>query len=180
MLTVILVTLGVLLIAVAIVLTVFAVGMRRKTPWVLNAVRLFARDLGNPRIMKKAGTPGAYASVIKHTGRRSGRSYATPVAAAVTDEGFAIATVYGTNTDWLKNVLADGRATIVHEGRTYPVDRPELVPLEEIEDAFERKELRTLHRYRVTTCLRLRRTSTLQPAVEPKAEPAVEPVATTR
>ena len=130
--------------------------------------------------MRKAGTPGAYASVIEHTGRRSGRSYATPVAAAATNDGFAIATVYGTNTDWLKNVLADGTATIVHEGRTYPVDRPELVPLDEIEGAFAPKELRTLHRYRVTTCLRLRKASIVQPAVEPEAEPVLEPVATTR
>jgi deazaflavin-dependent oxidoreductase (nitroreductase family) len=180
MLTVILVTLGVLFVAAATVLTIFAIGMRRKTPWVLNGVRRFARDLGNPRIMKRAGTPGAYASVIRHTGRRSGRPYATPVAAAATNDGFVIATVYGSNTDWLKNVLARGTATITHEGREYPVDRPELVPLAEVEDAFEPKELRTLRRYRVTTCLRLRRTSTDQPAVEPEAEPVVEPVATTR
>ena len=180
MLTVILVVVGVVLLAVVLVLTVFAIGMRRKTPWVLNGVRRFARDVGNPRIMKKAGTPGAYASVIMHEGRRSGRPYATPVAASAIDDGFVIATVYGTNTDWLKNVFAKGTATIVHEGGTYPVDHPELVPLDDVEDAFEPKELRTLHRYRVQTCVRLRMAPAAQPSAQLDFEPAARSAVTTR
>ena len=151
-----LVLVGVLLFAALIVLVVFSIGMRRKTPWVLNGVRWFARAIGNPYQMRKAGTPGAYASFIRHVGRRSGRSYATPVAAEPTNDGFVIAMVYGSNTDWLRNVLASGSATIEHEGRAYPVGRPEIVLLDEVEEAFGPKELRTLRRYRVTQCLRVR------------------------
>lgn len=154
--TLVLILAGVLLSAAAIVWIVFSIGMRMKTPWVLNGVRRFSRAVGNPLQMRKAGTQGAYASVIRHEGRRSGRSYSTPVAAEPTSDGFVIALVYGANTDWLKNVLASGSATIEHEGRVYPVDRPEIVPTEGVEDAFDPKELRTLRRYRVTDCLRLR------------------------
>jgi deazaflavin-dependent oxidoreductase (nitroreductase family) len=169
MLESILIVVGVLLFAALIVRIVFSIGMRGKTPWVLDGVRRFARAVGNPLQMRKAGAPGAYASVIRHEGRRSGKSYATPVAAEPTNDGFVIAMVYGPNTDWLKNVLAGGSATIEHEGRTYPVDRPEIVLLEDVEEAFGPKELRTLHRYRVTQCLRVRR-------VEPLGEEAVEHV----
>ena len=160
---------GAVLAAAAIVLLVFSIGMRRKTPWVLNGVRRFSRAVGNPLQMRSAGTPGAYASVIRHDGRRSGRSYATPVAAEPTSDGFVIGLVYGPHTDWLKNVLASGTATIEREGRSYPVDRPEMVSTEEVRDVFEPKELRTLRRYRVTSCLRLR---TVDVPGDDPAEPA--------
>ncbi len=156
MLQIALILVGVLLSAAAIVFIVFSIGMRRKTPWVLNGVRRFSRAVGNPLQMRKAGTPGAYASVIRHEGRRSGKSYSTPVAAEPTSDGFVVALVYGPNTDWLKNVLASGSATIEHEGRTYAVDRPEIVRTEDVRQAFDPKELRTLRRYRVKECLRLR------------------------
>jgi deazaflavin-dependent oxidoreductase (nitroreductase family) len=152
----ILIVVGVLLLVVVIVVIVFMIGMRRKTPWVLNAVRRFARGMGNPYQMRSAGKPGSYASVIRHTGRVSGRAYETPVAARVTEDGFVIATVYGRNTDWLKNVLANGSAAIVHEGGTFEVDRPELVPTDAVETYFGDKELRNLRRYRVTRCVRVR------------------------
>jgi deazaflavin-dependent oxidoreductase (nitroreductase family) len=166
MLEPILIFVGIVVLVVAVVLTVFWVGMRRKTPWVLNGVRRFAHTIGNPHQMRTAGTPGAYASVIRHEGRRSGKSYATPVAAEPTDDGFVIAMVYGPNTDWVKNVLASGSATIEHEGRVQPVDRPEIVRTEEVEGAFDPKELRTLHRYRVSRCLRVRRVEGLGEAEE--------------
>lgn len=113
--------------------------------------------------MRTAGSPGATASVIEHRGRTTGTPYLTPVAAVRTDEGFLIATVYGPRSDWLKNVLASGSAVVVHEGETVPVDRPELIPIASVEDHFPDKHLRSLHRYRVTECLRLRRAEPSRP-----------------
>lgn len=78
------------------------------TPCVLNAVRRVNRAIFNPLQMKSAGTPGAYASVIRHHGRTSGRPYETPVGAVTTDDGFVIVLVYGSNTDWLKNCSPAG------------------------------------------------------------------------
>lgn len=152
----ILVVVGVLLLAVVLVVGVFMIGMRAKTPWVLNAVRRFNRGIGNRYLMRSAGKPGSYASLIRHTGRLSGRAFQTPVAARRTEDGFVIATVYGLNTDWLKNVLAGGSATIVHEGGTFQVGRPELVSTDAVERYFGERELGMLRRYRVTQCVRLR------------------------
>jgi len=81
----------------------------------------------NPRAMKTAGTPGAYAGIIRHIGRTSGTEYETPVGPFATEDGFVIALPYGTSPDWLKNVLVAGSAVIVHEGETYAVDRPEII-----------------------------------------------------
>jgi hypothetical protein len=74
-----------------------------------------------------------------------------------TEDGFVIAIVYGSRTDWLKNVLASGAAAIVREGDTYPVERPEVVPVESARAYFP-AELQRIHRLiRVDRCLRVRR-----------------------
>ena len=146
-----------LVLTLVVIGTVFMVGMRTKFPPVLHAVRRFNRAFTNPRAMKKAGTPGAYASVIRHVGRTTGRPYETPVEAFATDDGFLIALPYGSDTDWLKNVLASGSATIVDEGNTCRVEQPELVPTAVAAPHLPPKEQRTLRLFAVEHCLRVRR-----------------------
>jgi hypothetical protein len=63
---------------------------------------------------------------------------------------------YGPNTDWLKNVLVIGSATIVHEGTTYRVDRPEIVPTSVTAPLFSAKDQRTHRLFRVDECLLVR------------------------
>ena len=151
-------TLFVCLIVVVLAIgIVFFVGMRTKSPLVLNTVRRFNRAFMNPHQMKTAGTPGAYASVIRHIGRKTGRSYETPVEAFATDDGFVIALPYGPGTDWIKTVLAKGSATIVHEGETWLIDRPELVPTAVVAPYMPAKELRELRRFAIDRCLRVHR-----------------------
>ena len=79
-----------LLLAVAAIGIVFVVGMRRKSPLVLNPVRRAGRA-SKPFVLKSSGTPGGIASVVRHVGRASGRAYETPVSAVPTDDGFVIA-----------------------------------------------------------------------------------------
>jgi deazaflavin-dependent oxidoreductase (nitroreductase family) len=150
--------LGGLIVVLAMIGVVFTVGMRRKSPAVLRLVRQFNRAVVNPRQLKTAGTPGAYASVIHHVGRTTGRPYRTPVVAEPTADGFAIALPYGTSSNWVKNVLASGSAVIVDEGSSYQVDRPEIVPLTIMAEHFPAKDRRNLDRFRVDQCLRFRRT----------------------
>ena len=145
-----------LVLVLVVIGVVFFVGMRTGSPFVRGMVRRFNRAWGNPYQMKTAGMPGAYASVIRHVGRTSGRSYGTPVVPFPTDDGFVIALPYGPGTDWLKNVMASGSATIVYEGNTYPVDRPELVPVALAAPSMPAKEQRSLRRFAVDRCLRVR------------------------
>ena len=114
----------------AAAVAVLAAGMRLKLGPVLTAVRRMNRRFVNPRQLRTAGRPGAYASVVQHVGRRSGATHRTPVVAVATEDGFAIALPYGSSADWVRNVLAAGTGTVEHEGGTYPVDHPEIVPIE--------------------------------------------------
>jgi deazaflavin-dependent oxidoreductase (nitroreductase family) len=152
----ILVALGVLLLGLGALLTLFVLGMRAKSPIVLGAIRLISR-LFNPMSMRTAGTPGAFASIIHHRGRRTGREFATPVGAVRTDDGFVITLPYGTRAHWVRNVLAAGSATLVNEGETYEVDGVEVVPTSTVASVFSPSDQRVNRIFRVDECLRVRR-----------------------
>ena len=125
--------LGAILLGLAALVAVFLGGMRAKWPPVVDAVRRLNMRVMNPRQMETAGQPGAFAGILRHTGRTSGKAYETPVGIEPTDDGFVIAMVYGERTQWARNVLAAGTATVIVEGQTYEVDRPELVPVAEVD-----------------------------------------------
>jgi deazaflavin-dependent oxidoreductase (nitroreductase family) len=134
---------------------IFLIGMRRKWSPVLDAVRWTGRAF-RPFVLRTAGTEGASASVVRHVGRRSGHEYETPVVAVPTPDGFAIALPYGPNTDWLKNVLALGSATLVTEGAEHKVEQPLVVPVAEVDEFFRPKEQRLHRQFSVATALRVR------------------------
>ena len=148
---------GALFVGLVAIALLFLLGMRTKSPLVLSPLIRLQRAIINPKQMRSAGTPGAYASVIRHRGRTSGKSYETPVGVVATDDGFLIALVYGSRTNWLQNVLASGSATIVHEGHTYQVDQPEIVSMHTVETHFTAGDQRGFRRFAVDQALRVRR-----------------------
>jgi deazaflavin-dependent oxidoreductase (nitroreductase family) len=58
-------------------------------------------------------------AVVTHVGRRSGRTYRTPVLAFRSGTTLAVVLFYGTEADWIRNVLAAGHATITRGGTDY-------------------------------------------------------------
>src|SRR5512142_2486284 len=122
---------------------------------VQNALRLFTRAM-RPLALRSAGKEGSSTSVIRHVGRRSGRTYETPVIAARHDDSFLVALPYGKRTDWLKNVLDRSSAAIVTNGHTYEVDRPEVIPMGEATAYFRPREQRMHLQFHVDSALRVR------------------------
>lgn len=161
---------GGLFLALITLAILFLASMRAKYPPVLTAVRRFNRTVTNPRAMKTAGQPGAMASVIQHSGRRSGTPYETPIGPVVADDGFVIPLPYGTTPDWLKNVMAAGSAVIIHEGNTYAVSHPEIVPSSVAFVHVPQAEQRALRAFAVDQFLRVRRAEPQEPHEE-TAEP---------
>jgi deazaflavin-dependent oxidoreductase (nitroreductase family) len=148
---------GVIAGVVVLLMSVLVTGMRWKVPPVLDAVRRMNRSVTNPRVMRSAGSPGTQTSVIRHTGRTSGRAYETPVDVIPTDDGYLIALPYGTGADWVRNVVASGSATIVSQGESVAVDAPVIAATSEVSGAIPPRTLRTLRLFGVTECLSLRR-----------------------
>jgi deazaflavin-dependent oxidoreductase (nitroreductase family) len=101
--------------------------MLTETPAIRGVVRRFNKHVLNPAMMYLAGRRHWYAAVMRHTGRRSGRHYATPVVADRVANGFIVPLPYGTYVDWLRNVQASGAAAVSVGGHTYDVVEPEII-----------------------------------------------------
>ena len=98
-----------------------------------------ARRPGPPRGLVNAPAPvaGALAgrrfvplwALIRHRGRRSGTEYATPIAVVPTRDRslVMIGLPWGARTNWARNVLAAGGATLRWKGREVELCSPRVV-----------------------------------------------------
>lgn len=126
----------------------------------IDAVRRFNRRILNPLMLRMAGGPHWYASVIQHTGRNSGRTYHTPVLAERSGSHLFVPLPYGRDVDWLANILAAGHCLIETRGERHLGVEPAVVSAFEAAHAFSVRTRATLAIYGVDEFLRL----TLQPA----------------
>ena len=119
-------------------------------------IRASNKHLLNPLMLRLAGRRYWYASVIKHTGRRSGRSYRTPIVVDSVDDGFIVPLPYGTDVDWVRNILNAKRATVIHQGRTYQVRAPEIIAATQALPLLPPARRRTFERVSIEHFLRVR------------------------
>ena len=66
-------------------------------------------------------------AIVSHVGRRSGRTYRTPVNLFGRGDDYVIALTYGADSQWVRNVLAAGGADIETRGRRLHLVDPEVV-----------------------------------------------------
>lgn len=93
-------------------------------------MRRVNRDFTNRLMGPVAGWVPPLA-VVHHEGRKSGRPYRTPVLAFPVEGGTLTPLPYGTDTDWVRNVLAAGRGELEAFGRRTDVENPRIVDVEE-------------------------------------------------
>ncbi|MFA1540099.1 nitroreductase family deazaflavin-dependent oxidoreductase [Actinomadura monticuli] len=73
-------------------------------------------------------------AMIVHRGRRSGREYRTPVTAFRSGGRLIVGLPYGRDTDWVRNLLAEGRGGVERLGRVRRITAPRvLTPAEAAE-----------------------------------------------
>lgn len=59
--------------------------------------------------------------IVIHRGRRSCRTYETPVNVFRRSNGYVVALTYGAGADWVRNVIAAGVCDLITHGRRVPV-----------------------------------------------------------
>ncbi len=64
-------------------------------------------------------------SLVRHVGRKTGRTYETPVILVEVPEGFIAELTYGEDVNWYRNIVAAGGCVVVHHRREYRVDQIE-------------------------------------------------------
>lgn len=81
----------------------------------------------NKRVFNKIALRKGVRPVLIHTGRSSGHVYQTPLDAHPVDDGYLFILVYGSESDWVKNVFASGTASLRIDGQEIELTSPRLV-----------------------------------------------------
>jgi deazaflavin-dependent oxidoreductase (nitroreductase family) len=89
----------------------------------------------NPLLLPVSGWLPLW-SIVEHVGRRSGKTYRTPVSMFRTRDGVAVLLVYGPNRDWVKNFQAANGERVKLGGKTFDVTDPRTVPAREAIDSL--------------------------------------------
>jgi deazaflavin-dependent oxidoreductase (nitroreductase family) len=126
--------------------------MKRGFLWVL-------KNTLNRATLRAARSGRGPFSLVRHVGRKTGKTYETPLLLAQTGAGFVAELTYGTDVSWYRNIVAAGQCVIVHHGIEHHIDRIEPCSAPDGLRAFgyprslilrllRRKEFRLLHETR--------------------------------
>jgi deazaflavin-dependent oxidoreductase (nitroreductase family) len=120
----------------------------------LEIIRPFTTRVVNPVTRLVAGRLPGFA-ILHQRGRRSGRTHDTPMNVFRSGDSYVFALTYGSQVDWVRNVLAAGGCAMTTRGRRVRLGEPELIV-----DPYRRlapQPVRTfLGLLRVTEFLRMR------------------------
>src|SRR5215471_14190880 len=89
-------------------------------------LRHFATRFVNPVTRLFAGRAPGF-GVLTYRGRTSGRMYNTPINVFRRGDDYIFVLTYGSDADWVKNVVAAGGCRIFTRGRNVRLTRPELI-----------------------------------------------------
>jgi deazaflavin-dependent oxidoreductase (nitroreductase family) len=81
----------------------------------------------NKRFFNKMELKRGVRPVLTHVGRSSGTVYQTPLDAHPVDDGYLFILVYGSGSDWVKNVMASGTASLKVGDKELELVSPKLV-----------------------------------------------------
>jgi deazaflavin-dependent oxidoreductase (nitroreductase family) len=111
----------VLVIAIAVTLIpILLIRFRRR--WVAAFNQVVTNRISTPFAGRLPGF-----GIVTHIGRKSGRTYRTPINVFRTPDGFMIALTYGREAHWVQNVLAAGACQVETRGVSYQLSAPTVV-----------------------------------------------------
>ena len=117
-----------------------------------KSIAKFNKHVTNRFFLIFAGRLSPFA-IVEHVGRRSGRSYRTPILAFPTEAGFVFALTYGRDVDWVRNLLAADGGTLRRKGEDVPIHGVRVVGYGEVEHLFPSWIKRSLARISLEDCM---------------------------
>jgi deazaflavin-dependent oxidoreductase (nitroreductase family) len=94
-------------------------------PTRMRVIRPFTTHVFNPIARRFASwLPGF--GILEYRGRKSGRTYRTPINVFRRGDWYVFALTYGADVEWVKNVVAAGGCTLRTRGRNVRLIEPEL------------------------------------------------------
>jgi deazaflavin-dependent oxidoreductase (nitroreductase family) len=102
-------------------------------------------------------------AILTHRGRKTGRTYRTPINVFRRGNDYLFFLTYGSDVQWVKNILATGSCTIETRGRIIELVEPELITDPELRPAAPPVRFVERRIAGVTQYLRMRVASTTDP-----------------
>lgn len=97
-------------------------------------LRRIATRYVNPVMRPVAGRLPGF-GILTHRGRKTGRSYQTPINLFRRGDTYFFFLTYGSDAQWVKNVLSTGSCSVETRGRLVELVEPELVTDPELRPA---------------------------------------------
>lgn len=120
----------------------------------IRFLRPFTTKLFNPLARHFAGWMPSFA-ILTHVGRKSGLTYHTPINVFHRGDHYIFALTYGSDVQWLKNILAAGTCEMRTRGHDIRLVEPEIIVDPELR--LMPLPVRIIGRFnRVTELLRMR------------------------
>lgn len=88
-------------------------------------IRTFVKRFVNPVLRNVARSSLGPFALLRHVGRRSGKTYEIPIWIWSVDGGFMIVLTYGPHVDWLHNLRAAGGGSLRWHQQEYVFQKPE-------------------------------------------------------
>ena len=89
----------------------------------------------NPTTLAMARAGRGPFSLVRHVGRKSGKTFEAPLVLADVPEGIVAELTYGPEVNWFRNVLA-GSGEVLHKGQWYRITGVETYPTDQGIRAF--------------------------------------------
>jgi deazaflavin-dependent oxidoreductase (nitroreductase family) len=92
----------------------------------ISRLRPFTMRVINPVTRLFAGRVPGFA-IVRYVGRRSGKAYRTPMSVFRHGDEYVFALTYGSDVQWVKNVLAAGGCELEVRGKVVRLSEPRLI-----------------------------------------------------
>jgi deazaflavin-dependent oxidoreductase (nitroreductase family) len=92
----------------------------------ISRLRPFTMRVINPVTRLFAGRVPGFA-IVRYVGRRSGKAYRTPMNVFRHGDEYVFALTYGSDVQWVKNVLAAGGCELEVRGKVVRLTEPRLI-----------------------------------------------------
>ena len=90
-------------------------------------LRTFVKRFVNPLLRNFAFASRGPFALLRHVGRRSGKTYEIPIMVWRVEDGFVIALTYGPQVDWLRNLQAAEQGSLLWHKQEYVFQKPEFI-----------------------------------------------------
>ena len=96
-------------------------------------LRPFVKHFVNPVLRSATRSSRGPFALLRHVGRRSGKTYEIPIMVFRLEESFVIVLTWGPQTDWLRNLQATGRGSLRWHKQEYVLQKPEFIEEKAVE-----------------------------------------------